>query len=79
MSSELRDYFPDAYDMIVDIQRQDEDFKELCRDYVTCIRHIDRLGNEKVTNFGRQKEFRTLGDGLKQEISKYLKIYRGEQ
>jgi hypothetical protein len=76
MNSELEDSFPDAYDMIVDIQRQDEDFRELCRDYVTCIRHIDRLADEKVANFGLQKEFRTLCDSLRQEISKFLKIYQ---
>jgi len=74
--SKLKDCFPDTYDRIVEILHQDEDFKELCSDYVTTLLHIDRLASEKVANFELHKEFRTLCDSLMLEISTYLNTHR---
>ena len=70
--SKLKDCFPDAYDRIVEILHQDEDFKEMCSDYVTCLHLVDRLASEKVTNLEQHKGFRDLCDDLRQEILKYL-------
>jgi len=74
-NSKLKNSFPDDYDRIVGILHQDEDFEGLCSDYVTSLLHIDRLSSEKVANFESHKEFRTLCDILRLEISIYLNTH----
>jgi len=66
------DNCPNTFWLIDKFYQQDNNFKELCDDYLSCSGHIDYLAREKVTNLEQYREYRVLCDDLSQEISDYL-------
>jgi len=64
--------FPEMADLLLKMYREDEDFKEICEDYVLCL---NSMGKIIVTNkMGKRiiREYRKALNELEIEVLEYL-------
>jgi hypothetical protein len=69
-TSSILQRFPDDWYVIVELCRENEDFRELCDHYTECITVIARLRKATDTDSRQLAEYEDLTKELEQEIRK---------
>jgi hypothetical protein len=69
-TSSVLERFPDDWYVIVELCRENEDFRELCDHYTECTAVIARLRKAVDSDSHQLTEYEDLTKGLEQEIRK---------
>jgi hypothetical protein len=69
-TSSILQRFPDDWYVIVELCRENEDFRELCDHYTECTAVIARLRKAVDSDSRQLTEYEDLTKGLEQEIRK---------
>lgn len=64
--------FPDFEEKIDFLFQTDENFRDLCSDYILCTAMVHKMKKERDTNFESLEEYATLRKELEKEILQIL-------
>jgi hypothetical protein len=67
-ASSVLERFPDDWHVIVQLCKDDEDFRELCDHYSECQAVLAQLNDSSCAGRDRLREYETLMGELEQEI-----------
>jgi hypothetical protein len=70
--SHLGQRFPDREIQIAQLARANPDFRDLCRDYEDCVRVLEEISRNAVSDLKRVKEYRELKLALELEVLEFL-------
>jgi hypothetical protein len=72
ISLHLGKRFPEREIGIMQLERADPEFRDLCCDYEECIRVLQKLSRDSAPDFKRVKEYRELKLALEDEVLEFL-------
>jgi uncharacterized protein YdcH (DUF465 family) len=66
--------FPEFKERIYYLYQNDENFQDICHDYILCASNVKEMKKQTTKNSAHLQEYKDLKKSLKQEISQLVVI-----